>query len=197
MSIYFESVDYYVLVNNEPVGAVIPGQGLCHGDPLSLCWFIIYAEGLSSLIRDAEDCHVNNGTRVCTGAPLVSHLLFVDDCFLFFNFEATQAQIMKHILTTYVAASWQAISLTKYEIYCSCNASDSMKLTITNILRVQSFLGTRKYLGLPSMIERDRITTFSYIKDRVWYKKNSWSSKCTSNVGRELMIKSLLQAIPT
>ena len=46
------------------------------------------------------------------------------------------------------------------------------------------------------MIGRDRKATFAYIKDRVWQKINSWSGKCLSKAGREVMIKSVLQAIP-
>ncbi|RHN71289.1 putative reverse transcriptase zinc-binding domain-containing protein [Medicago truncatula] len=50
---------------------------------------------------------------------------------------------------------------------------------------------------MSSMIGRDRTTTFAYIKDRVWQRINSWSSKCLSKAGREVMIKSVLQAIPS
>jgi hypothetical protein len=58
-------------------------------------------------------------------------------------------------------------------------------------------LGTGKYLGLPSMIGRSKKAIFNFIKDRVWKKINSWSSKCLSKVGREVLIKSVLQSIPT
>jgi len=58
-------------------------------------------------------------------------------------------------------------------------------------------MGTGKYLGLPSMIGRDRKAAFAYIKDRVWQKINSWSGKCLSKAGREVMIKYVLQAIPS
>jgi len=58
--------------------------------------------------------------------------------------------------------------LPKSEIYCSCNVPYDLKTNITNILGVQVVLGTGKYLGLPSMIGRDRNTTFPYIKDHVW-----------------------------
>jgi len=45
------------------------------------------------------------------------------------------------------------------------------------------------------MIGRDRKAIFAYIKDRVWQKINSWSGKCLSKAGHEVMIKSVLQAI--
>ena len=47
------------------------------------------------------------------------------------------------------------------------------------------------------MVGRDRNATFAFIKDRVWKKINSWSSKYLSKAGREVMIKSVLQAIPS
>ena len=196
MRMCVESVDYSVLVNGEQVGPIIPGRGLQQGDPLSPYLFIICAEGLSSHIRDAEIRGVLMGTKVCRQAPSVSHLLFADDCFLFFKANEEHAHVMKNILSTYELASGQASRLPKSEIYCSCNVPDDLKITITNILGVQVVLGTGKYLGIPSMIGRDRKATFAYIKDRVW-QKITWSGKCLSKAGREVMIKSVLQAIPT
>ena len=184
-----ESVDYSVLVSNEIVGPIILGRGLRKGNPLSPYLFIIGAEGLSSLIRDAEDRGIISGVKVCRSAPSVSHLLSADDCFLFFKAEESQAQVMKSILTIYEEASGQAISLPKSEIYCSRNVPDPIKQSITAFLGVQAVLGTGKYLGLPSMVGRDRNSTFAYIKDRVWQKINSRGSKCLSKAGREVMIK--------
>ncbi|CAJ2647159.1 unnamed protein product [Trifolium pratense] len=67
---------------------------------------------------------------------------------------------------------------------------DSYNINLFNALR------KRKYLGLPSLIGRSKKATFNFIKDRVWKKINSWSSKCLSKAGREVLIKSVLQAIP-
>jgi len=85
ISMCIELVDYSVIVNNEPVGPIILGRGLRQGDPLSPYLFIMCAEGLSSLIRDAEDRGTISGTRICRGAPAISHLLFVDDFFFYFS----------------------------------------------------------------------------------------------------------------
>ena len=138
------------------------------------------------MIRDAEVRGVITCTSICRAAPPASHLLFAD-----------QAQIMKDILVTYEAASGQTISLPKPEIFCSRNVTTDMKASVTNILGVQAVLGTGKYLGVPSMVGRDRNPTFAYIKDHVWQRINSWSSKCLSKVGREVMLKSVLQATPS
>ena len=196
LSLCVESVDYSVFVNGETVGPIIPGRSLRQREPLSPYLFIIGAEGLSSLISDAETHNNILGTRVCRDAPSVSHLLFADDCFLFFRVEEAQTQIMKDILLKYEAVSGQSINLPKFEIFYSQNFAENLKNAIAHILGVCAVLGTGKYLGLPSMIGRDRNAIFAYIKDRVWQKINSWSSKCLSKAGREVMIKSVLQAIP-
>ena len=56
-----ETVDYSVIMNKDMVGPIIPGRGLRQGDPLSPYLFILCAEGLSALIRNAE----NRGDKVC------------------------------------------------------------------------------------------------------------------------------------
>jgi hypothetical protein len=38
---------------------------------------------------------------------------------------------------------------------------------------------------------------FSYLKDRVWKRINSWRGRALSRAGKEVMIKSVLQAIPS
>jgi hypothetical protein len=80
-----ETVDYSIIVNGHMVGPVVPGRGLRQGDPLSPYLFIICAEGLSALIRQAENRGELHGIKICRKAPIISHLLFADDCFLFFK----------------------------------------------------------------------------------------------------------------
>ncbi|XP_024630544.1 uncharacterized protein [Medicago truncatula] len=126
-----------------------------------------------------------------------SHLLFAEDCFLFFRAEEKEAQVMKNIFHKYEIASGQAISLSKSEVFFSTVVPSPIKDTITNILGVRAVVGTGKYLGLPSMVGRSKEATFGFIKDCIWHKINSWSSKCLSKASREVMIKSVLQYIPS
>jgi len=108
-----ETVDYSVIVNDEAIRPIILGRGLRKGDPLSPYLFIICAEWLSYLIRKAEASGDIHGVKICTNAPIVSHLLFADDCFLFFRAEPAEATIMKNILAIYEKASGQAINFQK------------------------------------------------------------------------------------
>ncbi|XP_058748658.1 uncharacterized protein LOC131621615 [Vicia villosa] len=107
----------------------------------------------------------------------------------------SEANMMKSILTTYEEASGQAINFQKSEFYCSRNVDSVLKNLMAGTLGVQQVLGTEKYLGVPSMIGRNRKATFKFIKDKIWKKINSWSSQSLPQAGRETLIKSVLQSI--
>jgi len=160
--------------------------------------FILYAEGLCALIRQAKIRGDLHDIQICVNASVVFHLLFADDCFLFFMGRESEAHIMKnYMLTTYEAASRQAGNLPKFEIHFSIPIDQPTRTSITQILGIRAVLGTSKYLGLPSMIGRSKQGTFGYIKDQIWQRINSWSSTCLSKAGHEIMTNSLLQAIPS
>lgn len=77
-----ETVNYTILVNNQPMSLIQPGRGLSQGDHLSPYLFILCVEGLSTLIAYAEEQWLLHGTKICRGAPIIPHLLFGDDYFL-------------------------------------------------------------------------------------------------------------------
>ena len=54
-----------------------------------------------------------------------------------------------------------------------------------------------KYLGLPSSIGRKKKESFDNIRQMVWKKLQGWEGKLLSQVGREVLIKAMAQALPT
>jgi hypothetical protein len=62
---------------------------------------------------------------------------------------------------------------------------------------VKHVLGTGNHLGLPSMIGRKKKDVSAYIKDNIWKQINSWRGRSLLRAGKEIMIKSVLQAIPS
>ena len=56
MEIVF-TASYLVLINGEPRGYITPSRGIKQGDPVSPYLFLLCAEGLSSLIRQAIASH--------------------------------------------------------------------------------------------------------------------------------------------
>ena len=54
-----------------------------------------------------------------------------------------------------------------------------------------------KYLGLPSLVGKNKKASFNYIKERVWRKMQGWKEKLLLQAGREILIKVVVQAIPS
>jgi hypothetical protein len=81
------------------------------------------------------------------------------------------------ILKIYEEATGQEINLTKSEVFFSRNLSIAAQEDLSNMMGIRHVLGTGNYLGLPSMIGRKKRNVFSYIKDRIWKRINSWRGR--------------------
>ena len=98
MMICVTSVSYSVLLNGEPKGRIIPSKGPRQGDPISPYLFLLYAEGLTAMLKKEESNGYIKGVAVCRGAPRISHLLFADDSIVFCRASFEEARwVMKVI----------------------------------------------------------------------------------------------------
>lgn len=127
---------------------------------------------------------------VCRGAPKLSHLLFDDDYFLFCNIKDIEVKALKVILNTYGKAYGQLINPNKSKFFFSTNTQHSHRKRISSFLGIKDLIGKGKYLGLPSLIGRNKKVVFDFLKDKVWKCINHWSSKHLSKAGKETLIKS-------
>ncbi|KAK3206989.1 hypothetical protein Dsin_021035 [Dipteronia sinensis] len=75
------------------------------------------------------------------------------------------------------------------------NVAVSEKLAATLGVRVVDC--HEKYLGLPCYIGRDKRKLFTDIVDRIWSKLKGWQGKNLSIGGKNILLKSVVQAIPT
>ena len=66
-----------------------------------------------------------------------------------------------------------------------------------NLLSVHNESLSEKYLGMPSDVGSSVNGAFKYLKDRVWKKVQGWLEQSLSAGGKEVLIKSVAQAIPT
>ena len=73
----------------------------------------------------------------------------------------------------------------------------AVKNDIKNFLGVPKIKEYEKYLGLPTVVGRNRSASLNFIKERVWGKIQGWKEKMLSQAGREVLLKAVVQAIPT
>lgn len=191
------TVSYSILVNDDSVGPIVPGRGLRQGDPLSPFLFILCAEDLSAAINKANRDGSLHGSKVCRFAPEISHLLFANDCILFCRASQQECVTLKSILDNYEHISGQAINYSKSGIFFSLNVKEDLRSAISGILGVYNPLNTGRYLGLPSLVGRNKKHIFRYIKEKLFSKLQNWRSKKLSRAGKEILIKAAAQAIPS
>ncbi|WVZ57425.1 hypothetical protein U9M48_007811 [Paspalum notatum var. saurae] len=191
------TVSYRVRINGEYSEQFLPQRGLRQGDPLSPYLFILCAEGLSSLLKQAEERGDITGIRVCPGAVCVSHLFFVDDTLVLLKATETGARTLQEILDLYEEVSGQMINRDKTSILFSPNTSEKIQKSFLTELRITSLAINEKYLGLPVYVGKSKKSMFEYIKRKVWTQIRGWQEKLLSKAGKEIMIKAVAQAIPT
>uniref|UniRef100_A0A803P4Z4 Reverse transcriptase n=1 Tax=Cannabis sativa TaxID=3483 RepID=A0A803P4Z4_CANSA len=167
------------------------------GDTLSTYIILMCSEGFSSLIRQQERRQALIGYKVAKTALANSHLFFVDDSILFGHASINSYNATKEVLHLYEKATGQQVSLQKSSLYFSPNTTIRDQNLISNYMGIQVRATFEKYLGLPQYFGRLKKQVFHYLKDKIWNHLNNWKHKVFSKGGKEVLLKSVIQAIPT
>lgn len=101
------------------------------------------------------------------------------------------------LLGDYERASGQTVNLLKSRVYCSRSVTPREKEQLVEIFGVQTDDEKGMNLGLPYMIRRSKEEILSFVKEKVKNKLKRWKEKALTQVGKEILIKAVTQAIPT
>ena len=124
-------------------------------------------------------------------------MLFADDSLLFCQASVEECQQLIIILEQYERASGQAINRDKMTLFFSKNTRAEVKDIIQGMLGAQVMTDCEKYLGLPMLPGKSKVNTFRGLKEKITKRVMGWKEKFISKVRREILIKTVAQAIPT
>lgn len=191
------SVSFSVRVNGVLSNRFRPTRGIRQGDPISPYLFLLCAEGFSSLLKARGPVNLSRGVRASVHSPWVSHLLFADDCIIFSEASRRGAERLKEIIQCYHRASGQIVNCEQSAVFFSTNSTDVMKNEVKEMLGIDKEALAEKYLGLPTALGRSTTSPFEYMPTKVKGLVGSWTGREASCAGREVLLKSQAQAIPT
>lgn len=85
----------------------------------------------------------------------------------------------------------------KSSIFFSSNVVEREADSLCQLLQMSKAGEHSTYLGLPSLVGRNKTATMGLIKDRVRKKVQTWDGRWISQGGREVLVKSVAQTLPT
>ena len=129
--------------------------------------------------------------------PRISHLFFADDSLVFGRATVNEAREIQRILKIYEASSGQQLNCHKTSLYFSPNTNNGTKGKVKTMFGAQVIKPHETYLGLPSLVGRSKSNTFAQLKQRVANKVSGWKEKILTPARKEVLIKSVAQAVPS
>uniref|UniRef100_A0A803Q5P9 Reverse transcriptase domain-containing protein n=1 Tax=Cannabis sativa TaxID=3483 RepID=A0A803Q5P9_CANSA len=155
-------------INGQITNSLHPSRGIRQGDPLSPYLFLLCSEGLTAALRLQEQSGSFRGISVARTAPPVSHLLFADDTLLFTVASPSSCNALKEALNAHHLATG---------------------------LEPRPFIS--KYLGVPQCFGRSKKSNFDFLLQKVSSQLSIWNGKLFSKAGKEVLLKAVIQAIPS
>ena len=103
---------------------------------------------------------------------------------------------MAGILDSYQRASGQKVNLAKSSIIFGLRVDQQRRTQIQHILNINVVGGGGKYLGLPEQFGKSKVHDFQGIVSHIKSLTSQWYNQSLSQAGKEVLIKSVLQAKP-
>lgn len=148
-------------------------------------------------MRNATSAKLMKRAKARRRGSEISHILFVVDSILFGEANERSVLLLKQTLDKYVRYSGQCVNFQNSTIFFSTNTHLADMERVSNMLVMRMSTNLKKYLGLPNMVEKGKKASFQYIKYKINLRIEGWSMRFLSQEGKEVLIKSILQALPT
>ncbi|KAL5566077.1 hypothetical protein UlMin_029241 [Ulmus minor] len=104
---------------------------------------------------------------------------------------------LQYCLDCYSKALGQLVNFEKSALSFSPNTYVYFRDEICSLFGISQVAGHDMYLGLSTFSMQNKRIQFGYIRDRVVKKLQGWKEKNFSQGGKEVLLKAMVQAIPT
>ncbi|XP_026416742.1 uncharacterized protein LOC113312202 [Papaver somniferum] len=153
-------------------------------------------EYLSKSLEAAQNTGKIQGISTSQSSTPINHLLFADDCLMFFQASDSGLQIIKDILEHFGSISGQVINYSKSSTFICGDVTKEVKLEIIHKLGVKKLCSSEKYLGLPILLGKSKTNSFKSIKEAYGNRIQGWNSKTLNQADRTTLVKTVLNSIP-
>lgn len=137
------------------------------------------------------------GVSIYRNGPKLTHFLFADDSLLFCRATKQDCQKVLEILSSYERVSGQKLNRDKTSLFFNKSTTIDTQSHILAEFGVAEVKHYEDYLGFPALVGRNKRASFDKLKQRVRKRLQGWEGKFLSQAGREVLIKSVIQSIPT
>jgi len=178
-----------VLVNGHPGPWISCKRGLRQGDPLSPYLFILVAETLQRMIREAQQIkHPTDEALPC------AVLQYADDTLIVFKADVSGAVKLKDILDQFAAFSGLHINFSKSTLI-PIHTSEQIVSDCVQILGCTRGSFPQPYLGLPLSVNKLPVSAFNVYIHKTDKFLSSWQADLLNPMGRTVLVNSVLDSI--
>jgi hypothetical protein len=190
------STFFSILVNEVPSKPFMPSREIHQGDPLSPFLFIIMAKGLGRYIKASIEDGSLQGLPLHNLQPSTSHRQFMDDTLLMNTPTTKEALKLKTILFDFNEASSTTFNLEKSQVLF-LNTPLAIQNNISRLLGISKRSLPSNYLGVLLFEAVLRNISWATLLLSLSNRLNSWTFLSLNLAARLVLIKHVLQALPT
>ncbi|KAJ0836605.1 putative RNA-directed DNA polymerase [Helianthus annuus] len=185
-----------VLVNGSPTQEFLCHRGLRQGDPISPFLFILAMEALTCIMKKACSIGLFKGIQIPTQGPVLSHFIYANDVVFIGEWSTQNALNLNRILRCFYLSSGLRVNLAKSSMF-GVGVDQAHVHMMASVLRCKPGIFPFKHLGLQVGANMNLIKNWDPVVNMFKKRLALWKANTLSFGGRIMLVKSVLNALPT